>query len=62
MLLVVAAFATVSCNKEKTCKCTTTLDGDVISETTLTTEEDCSDGNSETTLLGDVMKTNCVEQ
>lgn len=46
-----------SCDKEKTCTCTTktTMDGEVMGEdivTTVDTKEDCSDLNTSATTMG----------
>lgn len=63
---VALTFALASCNKEKTCECTvkTTTEGmDPITATTeFVTEEECSDGNSTTTMMGTSVVTTCVEK
>lgn len=68
LLLAVAFVIGLSaCNKEKDCKCTTVYSGpgsemfdDVT--TTFTTEEECSEGNSETTQGDMSVKTTCEEE
>jgi hypothetical protein len=70
LVFTLAAFAMIafsSCEKEKTCTCTTSYSGDgseFMSETTstFTTEEDCSDGNSEVTTMGLTATTKCKEE
>lgn len=67
---VVAMFAMVSCSKEKTCECVSKYSGydatyaslykDVT--TTVTTKEECSDGNSSMTTSGVTVKTTCTEK
>ncbi|MCK9414245.1 MAG: hypothetical protein M0Q53_18230 [Prolixibacteraceae bacterium] len=61
-LFLLLAFAVVGCKKEKTCKCTVSLDGKEFSTSTVTTKESCSSGNSETNVIGIITKTTCVEQ
>lgn len=67
LLAVAFVIGLSSCNKEKDCKCTTAYSGpgsemfdDVT--TTFTTEEECSEGNSETTQGEISVKTTCVEE
>ncbi len=61
--LVIGAFATASCNKEKDCKCVTTAAGSVVAETTEHIEKgDCSDLNKETTVAGITSKIECTEK
>lgn len=67
LLAIAFVFGLTACNKEKDCKCTTVYSGpgsemfdDVT--TTFTTEEECADGNSETTQGDMSVKTTCVEE
>lgn len=54
---------TVSCSKEKTCKCTTAVNGKVVGEVVDNIEEgNCSDENSEITVFKTTTKVECVEQ
>lgn len=61
---VVGMITLASCSKEKDCKCTTSITGDAIANSSTTTTvhiEDgkCRDMNSETTVLGITSKVVC---
>ena len=51
-----------SCKKEKTCVCTTSIDGGTGVESTVTTKEKCSSLDSETTVGGLKSTVTCKEK
>lgn len=54
------ALTFISCDKQSTCTCTTTMDGEVMSTTTVQIDKGkCSDGNASVTSGGMTMTTTC---
>jgi len=62
ILAATAVIALASCSKEKDCTCVSTVDGTEMGTTKHTIEDgDCSDMNTESTLMGISSKVSCTE-
>lgn len=58
---VAMVFCLVGCKKKVDCKCTTTMNGEVMQEVTLTGVESCSELSVTQTINGVTQVTNCSE-
>ncbi len=61
-LAVIAMIGLASCDKEKTCKCTTESNGLSVESEEIIQEGDCSDLNTNQTVFGVTTKKTCVEE
>ena len=60
---IMSVLAFSSCSKDKTCTCTSTMNGTVVaSQEAKITDGECSDSNSESTISGITTSTKCVEK